>query len=196
MQRPNVEDVRVIRVRLPLPQCYTLDETPRLVAAAETLPGTLGDGMPMADYWFAMIRIAWETGLRLSDLFRVDVGMVHRGILTMRSSKTDTLTAHELTTETLVALVALERLGHRKPTLGWPHDEWLARRHFDAIAERAGVRRGTFRCLRRASGSYVESQSPGYGYRRLGHTTPQVFNKHYDARMIAEPGVLPRPSKL
>lgn len=81
-----------------------------------------------------------------------------------------------------------------QPPLAWPYDLSHFRRHFGKIVKGAKVNRGTFKWLRRASGSYVEALQPGAGHKHLGHQSAAVFAKHYDARLGA--ATLPLPPEL
>lgn len=59
--------------------------------------------------------------------------------------------------------------------------EWF-RRTFAAIVARAGLF-GTFKKLRKSSGSLVEAKTPGLGHKHLGNSR-LVFEKHYEVRRL------------
>jgi hypothetical protein len=90
-------------------------------------------------------------------------------------------------------IAALDAVGLEEPCR-WMLDPSFFGRHFRAVAKAAGVNRGTFRFLRRSSGSYVELQQPGAGGKHLGHADGRTFGKHYDARLGDHD--LPRPPEL
>ena len=85
---------------------------------------------------------------------------------------------------------ALQRLG-TDPPCAWPRRSEAFCRQFARLVAAAGVRPGTFRWLRRSSGSYVEAEHPGQGHRHLGHSSPEVFRRHYDARLGEAPACPP-----
>lgn len=69
--------------------------------------------------------------------------------------------------------------------------EWF-RKVFAGIVQRAGLH-GTFKKLRKSSGSLVENDEPGKGHKHLGNTRA-IFEKHYEAKKITrgEPTLPPR----
>lgn len=56
---------------------------------------------------------------------------------------------------------------------------------FGRIVARAGLF-GTFKRLRKSSGSLVEAAAPGMGHKHLGNTRA-IFEKHYEARRLTRP---------
>lgn len=184
------------RIRsVPLPEllidCYVTDEIRALVEFSRTLKGAYANGVAKRLYWPAAIQLAWEAGLRRGDVWRFRRDAVHPdGTLRIIQGKTKHLVVVRLRPATIAALDAI----------GLPHPcEWtLAEdrftKHFRKIVRGAGVNRGTFKWIRRASGSYVEAAHPGAGYKHLGHKSPAVFNRHYDARLGA--ATLPLPPEL
>ena len=192
---PMPDSRRIVRRRVQMkpPECYQIDDVRKLVRATTKLPGKMRDGTPRRSYWECAVRIAWETGLRRSDIVQVDAKRLRGVMLSTISHKTATLTVHELTDATVASLLKLD---NRKPSLGWPH-RWKSWDHWwFKIRSGAGIDYGCFKWLRRASGSYIERTHPGMGPRHLGHTCPTTFAKHYDARMIAEPGALPKVPEI
>lgn len=188
-EMPDTRKIQTRRVPWEPPDCYQVDDVRAMLAAAATLPGTMADRTPRSDYWSAVIRVAWGTGLRRSDIVRVDCHRLRGSLLSTVSSKSGQLTVHELSDS---AVDCLRRLDRRRPTMHWPH-RWKSWQHWwDRILADAGIKHGCFKWLRRSSGSYVEKLYPGMGARHLGHTSVATFQRHYDARMVAEPGTLPR----
>jgi hypothetical protein len=64
-------------------------------------------------------------------------------------------------------------------------------KQFKALVRSAGIEGKTFKFLRRSSGSYVEFALPGSGGKHLGHSSPQVFGAHYDAKLGGHVGPMP-----
>jgi integrase len=184
---------RIRRPRVPalIVDCYDIEEARALVAAAEVMAGHYNSGIPRKLYWEAAIRLAWATGLRRGDVWAFRRDAV-RSDLTMRvvQHKTGELVVCRLTPK---ALIAIDRIGLNQP-LAWHHRAWTFGLHFKEITRASGVNRGTFKFLRRSSGSYVEAIQPGAGHKHLGHADPGVFAKHYDARLGASK--LPLPPEL
>lgn len=164
----------------PLVECFTVDETRRILAAAGRLRRVYPDGVRAADYWPGVIRLAWDTGLRRADCWgfqqqNVDVGGRWRVV----QRKTGKLVCGVMWPSTVQAVRAL----HGRQPFRWSRRPEAFCRQFRRIVAAAGVRAGTFRWLRRSSGSYVEAASPGAGWRHLGHGSPAVFRRHYDAQL-------------
>lgn len=187
---PRVRRIRQYRPPAPVVDCFSVVEASRIARHAQTLPGELGDGTPRRLYWPAIIRLAWDTGLRRSDLWRIRSDALRDGLLTTISGKSGQRTYHTLYSSTLAALLELDRPAGAL-LLPWPHARRTFVDHFAAIVTDSGVCRGTFRWLRRSSGSYVEAQQPGAGPRHLGHSSPATFYRHYDSRAVAPPSVRP-----
>jgi integrase len=168
----------------PLPiECFTLDEVRSIVVAAEQLKGAFENGVARRHYWPAIVRAAWDTGLRRGDLWRFDKSCLQPdGTFRVVMSKTRKPIRRMLRPETVAAL---DKIGLEKP-LAWPmRNEWSFSFGFQRILIAAGVDRGQFKWLRRAAGSHVEAEHPGAGHRALGNTT-QVFNSHYNADLAGE----------
>lgn len=184
------------RVRLPqlpdlLIDCYTVDEVRQLVAAASVLIGRYRWEVRKRDYWNAAIRLAWDTGLRRGDVIRFRRDSLRPdGVVMILQHKTKKIVPVKLRESTVAALNVLTG----QYPLRWGTDVTYFTRHFRRIVEASGVKRGTFKWLRRASGSYVEAEQPGAGYKHLGQSGPQVFSRHYDAKLGGHN--LPQPPEL
>lgn len=183
---------RIRRVRLPdlLIDCYTTSEARALLAYARTLRGVYPNGVERAAYWTAAIPLAWDAGFRRGDVWRFQRDAVRPDrtmqLVQHKSQKIVTVRLREST------VAALDAIGLARP-LVWSHDKSWFGRHFKRIVRGSGVNRGTFKWLRRASGSYVEAIQAGAGYKHLGNT-PIVFSRHYDAKLGA--ATLPMPPEL
>lgn len=171
--------------------CYTVEEARELASTAKLLVGRYGWGVRRRDYWNAAIRLAWDTGLRRGDVigFRHD-SIRPDGVVMVLQSKTKKIVPVKLRTSTICAI---DSIGGPYPLRFATNINYFTR-HFAKIVRASGVRRGTFKWLRRASGSYVDMQSPGVGYKHLGQSGQQVFSKHYDAKLGGHN--LPQPPEL
>jgi hypothetical protein len=175
---PNARRIR--RPKLPplVVECYTVSEVNRLVKAARQLVGRVPRShVKRRDYWPALIMAAWDSGLRRGDLWRLNASKIRRdGMVVQVQHKTQKLIVCQFRPETMRAIRAAGN------SLAWTADNRTFSEHFTRIVEASGVRRGTFKWVRRASGSYVERAQPGAGCKHLGNT-PQVFDAHYDAKL-------------
>lgn len=169
-------------------ECYAVDEARAILHAARSLAGVYPNGVLRRDYWTAAILVGWDSGFRRGDILRLRRDAVRPdGALRVVQSKTGAVIETRLRPSTVAALDAI-----RRPLpLAWPLDlSWFGR-HFARLVKSAGVNRGTFRWLRRASGSYVEAAAPGCGHKHLGHAAPATFSRHYDARLAGPAWELP-----
>lgn len=177
---PRARKVFSPRRTAQLVECYSLDEARRLLDSAAMLTGAYRNGVARWLYWTATLRVAWESGFRRGDVWRLRRDAVQAdGAVQIVQHKTGQLAEARLSAATVAALDAI---GRPQPC-EWTMDASYFGRHFKRLREAAKVGRGTFKWLRRASGSYVEAAQPGAGYRHLGHAGPGVFARHYDARI-------------
>jgi hypothetical protein len=76
----------------------------------------------------------------------------------------------------------------------WPASGETFRDQVERLVHRAGVRPGTWKWIRRGSGTDVELQARGAGHRHLGNT-PAVFRASYEDQSQTASG-LPGPREL
>jgi integrase len=177
---------RIRRVKRPslLVEAYTRGEIRDLVQTAANLAWTLPVGVPGAAYWQAMIRVAWDTGLRRGDLWQLDRTHIHPdGRFRIVQSKTKVLHVGKISQEGLDLLRQLRSLH----PLAWPHADDVFCRQFAKLREAAGIMRGSFKWVRRAAGSYAEARQPGDGHRILGQTSDRCFKANYEDKSITSP---------
>ncbi len=137
----------------------------------------------------AALWLGWNTGLRRGDLFAARREALAGNQLTIRQNKTGREIRRNLWPQTLAALQAVKHTG---PTL-------LPRKSMRRVGEVikdacrvAGVPAGVFKFARRGSASEVERIAPGTGWKHCGHTSPDVFPKHYAIQSICGDAV-PEP---
>jgi integrase len=182
----NEPPLRLKKIRVPRQaiQAFKHDEIRRLLQHVATFADYFPNGVCRRDFWEAAINGAYSTGLRRSDLLRVNRNLIDReGLVTVVMSKTGypiTVRFNE------AAMAAIMRMASAKDerAIRWPYHSNAMPRQFRAIVKAAGVRRGQFKWLRRAAGSYAEQAQPGGGSRMLGHRTDAVFRAHYEDHSI------------
>lgn len=167
------------KVPATLPECYSLEEVRELVAGCPHLRGRYGK-IARGLYWDALIRAAWDTGLRKGDLMHVSAGDLREGhVLVTVAHKTGARVIHTLAPATVAALIVVGKLA-------FPAPDWSFTRHFHKLRDLT-VGHGQFKWLRRSSGSYVALEhGDAAGAAHLGHTSVATFRKYYDARLIGD----------
>lgn len=184
---PQPGEVWRPKVPATLPECYTIEEVRAIVAGAAGLRGMYGK-VRRADYWSALVRAAWDTGLRKGDLMHVSAKDLRDGhVLVNVAHKTGVRMIHTLAPATVAALIVVGRLG-------FPAPDWSFTRHWHKLID-ASVQRGQFKWIRRSSGSYVALEhGDAAGAAHLGHTSVATFKRYYDARLVGD--TRPMPPRL
>jgi integrase len=188
---------RVRRVRRPriMPEAWTAEQVEAIATAGKKCRGVFRlSRVSRSAFWSALVMVAWDSGLRLSDLLALrfaDVGADGRVVLLQ--GKTGRLVRCKLSAETLQAIDAI-RDAWRETIFGGAISRRRFYERFKQIVRAAGLPRGTSRWLRRSSGTAVECKSPGAGHRHLGNSR-EVFEAHYcDPRLVELP--VPSPGAL
>jgi integrase len=196
---PPTLRIRGVRCpRLPV-EAWTLDEVVSLLGACRGLVRRHRCGLHRSVWWDLAIRVAWDSGLRWGDQIELPVASVAAdGAVWWSQSKVGRVVSCRLSPSTVAALRASLTLAPRSLVTPWPASHQTFGNQLDRIVARAGVRPGTWKWLRRSSGSYVELAAPGRGGEHLGHAPgSRIFADHYASpriltRTIPSPPELPR----
>lgn len=181
---PTARRVRRVRVPAQVVTAWTRDEVEQLLRAAAGLPRRHRSGMSRAAWWDLAIRVAWDSGLRWGDLVALRVDAIRPdGTCTVVQSKTGRPTTFRLSQATLEALAATLRDCPRALACPWPASHETFNAQARRLVARAGIRPGTWKWIRRGSGTDVEAQADGAGCRHLGNT-PAVFAASYGDQAI------------
>jgi len=184
------------------PRAWTYDEVKLLLDVAERLgshypksPAMNERVMRRATFWGLMIRLAWDTGLRTGDIMALRPQSIRDdGVIELIQSKTRRHHLTRIHPETQAAIAA-----SFPPATGtilpWYASWEYYRREFKAIMTSACIGPGSFKKLRKSSGSEVEMLYPGCGAAHLGHAAgSDITRMHYlDPRMIITNKPMPRP---
>lgn len=191
---PPIEPVRRLKPLHHDPQAWTLAEVHKLLEAAERFTRPL--------FWCSLIRAGYDSGLRLGDLLALRISQVS-ATLNVRQRKTGSPVAIQFRPETLEAIQAhfgerkqteADGSGHKQTDLVWPL--WGRReafyRGFRRLVAASGIRRGTFRWLRRTAATQVETVQAGAGTALLGHASRSTTEAWYiDRSQLAHPPLPP-----
>lgn len=179
---PPTRRVRSARVPWEPRDCWAIDEVNALVRAAAGLRRRPGGGMPRSEWFDLAIRVAWDSGLRWGDLIRLRVADLHGNVVIVSQRKTRRPVCGRLSPSTLVILADSLRRYPRDLVTPWPASHETFNAQVRRLVERAGVRPGTWKWLRRGSATDVEIQEPGKGFaaRHLGHAPgSRIAEIHY-----------------
>lgn len=192
--------VRRVRVPSPNPTAWTLDELRRLLEAADKMRGYFPNGVPRRLWFRAIIEAGYQTGLRRTDLFHLDVVADVADDGTIRTLQGKTLDGHisrvEPATLALLRLISDRLKADGDP--GWKTPlaspvyvrgiyQW-----FEELREAAGISGGgCLQKLRRTGATYVEKSQPGAAMRYLGHRTPGLAWTNYIDRSKLDTAVSP-----
>ena len=187
-----------IRVTPPLPEAWAEEEVARFYRVAIQQPGRIGPHQA-GDWWKAFLSTAWDTGLRISQMFRLRLADVdwRRGYLIVQAcphTKSYRPQVKPLSSEAFLALGQIAEPA-REMLFCWP--EWpKSRRDFFSVwrylcwlaqvpAPRT-PRQLTHR-WRRSSITQAALGSLESARRQAGHASPETTLRHYvDPRLLAQ----------
>ncbi len=176
---------RVRRVRCPdqVVDAWTRAEVEQLLRTAAALPRRHRCGLSRAAWFDLAIRTAWDSGLRWGDLIALRVDSIQPDGTTVVQSKTGKAVTFRLSETTLEALAATLAACPRRLVCPWPASHETFNDQVRTLVAKAQIRAGTWKWIRRGSGSDVEAQADGSGHLHLGNTRG-VFEASYLAPAI------------
>lgn len=188
--------LRPVKVPYSPPRAWTVDEIRQLLTVTTRLGRTRKGKIPRSIWWTLAVRIAWESGMRLNDVLRLRVEDIQPdGLVVLGQSKTRRPTIFRLTPITMAMLNESLAKHPRKLACPWTSTKESFRRQFTLIVQRAGIRKGSWKWIRRSSATDVEKSCPGAGATHLGHAHGStIAAKHYlDPYILGAPRVAPTP---
>ena len=176
-------------------EAWTRSEVQQLLEAAARLPRVHRCGLRRSEWWPLAIRVAWDSGLRWADQVAIPVSAVRPdGVVTVRQKKTGKVATFQFSPSTMAALRASLERCQRSLVIPWPASGETFRDQVTTLVRKAGIRAGTWKWIRRGSGSDVELQERGAGHVHLGNTRA-VFDRNYADRSIIGRSI-PSPREL
>lgn len=172
---------RIRKIKAPplVPKAWTLEEVRRLLVVAALLEGKLRRSPLMrAEFFVAMIRTAWDTGLRLGDLLKIKRSTLNAdGSLWLVQEKTGKVKRCQLDPDTVAALARVCVEGDDR-LLPWPFKRKAFYRHWRRMVRQAGLVGGSKK-VRKSAATAVEMAQPGGAMSFLGHCTPGLAAQFY-----------------
>ena len=167
---PPTRRIRSVRVPYKAPTCWTWEEVSALLGACQSLQRWHKTGMRRSAWFDLAIRLAWDTGLRQGDQWRLPVADIRPdGAVGLVQSKTGRPVLCQLSTSTVEALRVSLEVAPRQLVTPWLSSHETFDDQFKRLVAKAGIRPGTWKWLRRASATDVEIQRPGSATAHLGH---------------------------
>lgn len=183
--------IRKLRPIQRFPLAWTLDELRKLIAEAAGLPGCFWHTrIRRGPWWESLIRTAYDTSLRLGDLLRLAPGDVSDSMV-LEQHKTRRM-VHVSVRPATLAVIDQTMADEPRDVIWrlWGTDETFFQ-HFRKLVLDAGIRRGTFRWLRRTAATQVEMMWPGRSTELLGHASRSTTEQWYIDRSQLSDVVLP-----
>jgi len=195
---PPRRRIRSVRVVLDAPEAWTRDEVRRLLSAADSLPRRHACGLRRSTWFSLAIRCAWDTGLRWGDLIKLRVDQVTaEGFIAIPQHKTKRIVVCRLAPKTLDLLRSTLAEVPRELICPWDASHETFNAQVRRLVRKAGIRKGTWKWVRRAGGTDCEIQLPGSAGQFLGHApgSRMAYTNYVDPRLIAAAGgvAFPRP---
>lgn len=188
---------RVRRCSVPesVVEAWTKAEVEKLLETAGSLKRQHSSGMPRSEWWQLAIRVAWDSGLRWADQVAVQVQAVRPdGTVSVRQNKTGKLSTFTFSPSTMQALHESLQRCPRHLVIPWDASGETFRDQVTRLVAKAGIRAGTWKWIRRGSGTDVELQEKGAGHKHLGNTAA-VFDRSYGDKAIIGRAI-PAPREL
>jgi hypothetical protein len=158
-------------------EVWSETEVAKLVIAVPAAIFPMDDSMEALArrfFWSTIIPAAWYTGLSQGDLFRLDPSHVSSdGRVCMHRSRSGKRVITYMPPELLARVDSSDGQPFFRPPVGEEH----FRVEFAKIVKAAGLV-GTFKKLRKSSGSRAEQLNAGSGHVHLGNSR-RVFEQHY-----------------
>ena len=193
-----------LRVELPAPDAWTLEELEFILAAAAAEPGDVC-GIAAGRWWPAFLLTLYDTGLRFNALTQrttsdldTKAGWMTIPASDQKQGKAQVLKLHDDTLQ----LIAATEPDSRTWLFPWPYRcHKKIRDHFRAILQRAGLPHGNrdlFHKLRRTAATAVMIAASEDDARvHLGHSSVEVTRRYIDVRQLptaAAADLIRRPS--
>lgn len=199
--RPEPGVVRPVNVPRHIPRAWSRDDFEKVLAACNTLAGYLPNGLPARLYFRACYEVAFYTGLRRGDLWRLNILTDVSADGTIATVQGKTMEGHvtaippETRKNLLIMYYRLKRDGevHAELPLRWPANPRAIYDWTHKICKASGVdESGAFQRIRRTGATDLHKHHPGKAKYYLGHRTDGLAERNYiDPRFC--PIVTPDP---
>lgn len=143
--------------------------------------------MPCVLCWQAERRVSrlhHASGLNACDIHRLEKKHIpQNGCVAFARAKTGKRVFFGLPQEVVAEVYAIAP--EAGPIWELHTSQEAFRMRFNRLVRLAGIRAGTFKRIRKTSGTLVEFANPGQGHRHLGNE-PAIFARHYEDKTITQ----------
>lgn len=181
--------VRKVRPKHTPPQAWSMLDLVRMLETAERDETPLGgvSTLRRCDVLPSWIGLAFDTGLRFSDVLGLTAQHVRNGCISTTAGKTGKALVRKMSDATDEAVTALLARSPDGTLFGWALTRRRAIKMWRAFLDRHGFG-GSCKWLRRSCATYVEREQPGAATRYLQHSHPMLAGRHYlDASLFDVP---------
>lgn len=177
----------------PCPVSWTMDELRAIVAACGQVEGLFRrTHAPRCVYLSTLVKFCYESGLRRSDVWRVDRSQVRPdGSIVLCQHKTARAHTPRIMADTYEGFTALP--GDRPLACPYESDSSFYGLWNDAVIARAKVRPGALQQIRRTGATHLAIAHPHAVQRYLGHRTATMQRHYVDLSIAAPQAHLPPP---
>lgn len=182
--------VRKVMKPRPNPIAWTPEEWTRMIEAADALEGEFEDWVPRSQYFGALMRVAYDTGLRRGDMFRLTQQDVRDdGRLRIVQHKTSEPHQPVMRPDTLERFRGLPG----KNPLKWQGNVSGLYYWFGKLRRAAKLQGGCLHQTRRTGATLVvlQTNSVEQAKKYLGHRTGDMWRSYVDMGIADPTPVLP-----
>lgn len=176
---PIVRRIKRVKLVHKPPQAFNIPEVASLVESAKQERGIYGEGIRRGLFWASIIGTAYDTGLRRGDILALPFDVSDGKPFQVVESKTGRVQLRQISPR---VCEWIRVSGERNLAFPWSLGIREFPDHFNRIRERAGIKRGHFKWLRRTNGSLLGT---------LGHSSQRVFETFYNDKTLSNTVVLP-----
>ena len=186
------ELVRPVKAPTCNPEAFTLAEVAAAMAFCRDVQGEFRCGLKRGPTLFALVSVAYFSGLRGCDLLGITKEMSATELWAIRQQKTGDFYYFAPPLEVRKAVAAISLLPRKRL---FPLTKKALWYWWERIEEAVG-RQSSLKWLRRSGATHVEIAHPGSAQAYLGHRTPGLAWRHYiDRTQVQQRKPLP-PSPL
>lgn len=176
---PIVRRIKRVKLVHQPPEAFTIEQVASLIQSAKQERGIYGAGIRRALWWASIIGTAYDTGLRRGDILALPFDVSEGKPFQIVEKKTGRMQLRQISPR---VCEWIRITGERDLAFPWLLGIREFPDHFNRIRDRAEIKRGHFKWLRRTNGSLLGT---------LGHSSQHVFETFYNDKTLSNTVQLP-----